>query len=187
MNNRLTRRFCVLAAVSALSLVSGVLTLAASVPARAAAASFPLRNYNNFSRCLGISGGRHDAPAILWDCNGHPDQQWRFGVSVHYNGLTWYQLINSDNQCLGVLGSSISQGAKVVGWDCTGNTDQYWWEDTHFTICGGFHPFFNLNAVVKSNFYVFGVSGNKTSEDAPILLWEFQGIQRGCNNQEWAG
>ena len=140
MTNRLTRRFRMLAAVSALGLVSGMLTLAAAVPARAAAASFPLRNYNNSSRCLGISGGRHDAPAILWDCNGHPDQRWRFGAKVHYNGLTWYQLIKNDNQCLGVLGSSVSQGAKVVGWDCTGNTDQYWREEDQLYYMRRFSP-----------------------------------------------
>src|SRR6266568_5099483 len=185
MNNRLARRFRVLAAVSALGLVSGMLTLAAAAPSRAATASFPLRNHNNPSMCLGISGGRHDASAILWKCNGHPDQQWRFGGSKSYDGYTWYQLINNDNQCLGVRSGRTFDGARIVGWNCTGHNDQYWYEATSIRVCGGYHPLINLNAFKQGDgSKVIGVKGGVMSKGTPIILYHYQAA---CNNQMWAG
>jgi hypothetical protein len=44
---------------------------------------FNLYNYNSQAAgrtlCLGISGGKDDAPAVQWPCNGHPDQIWLAG------------------------------------------------------------------------------------------------------------
>jgi Ricin-type beta-trefoil lectin domain len=206
MRIRFTARVRIIAVMSALGLAGGMLSLAGA-PARAASAAahstalkrasasatrihlaadpFPLRNYEKSGNwCLGISYGRDNAPAILWGCNGRPDQQWHFGAHTSWDNVTWYQIINNDNQCLGVLNGSTSRGATIVGWNCANHTDQYWWEDTGITICNGYHPLFNFNAALHGSWEVAGVSGGRISQGTPIILYRFQAP---CNNQEWAG
>jgi hypothetical protein len=102
-----------------------------------------------------------------------------------YGTYTFYQLINGDGQCLGVLSSGTTDGSRVYGWGCNGHEDQYWFQDNLWN-CSGYHPLFNLNEFDHGPYTwsAFGVSGNRTSDGTPILLWHFQYT---CNNQEWAG
>lgn len=133
-------------------------------------------HYTNFSSglCLGISGGQDNAPAVQWNCNGHPDQQWTRGA---VNNLGYGQEINLDGECLGVAGGSTAEGATVVGWNCNGHSDQYWYPGT--VTCNGstVEVLFNY----KSN-YVLGVQGGSTANGATLVQWRWQQL---CNNQDW--
>jgi len=140
-------------------------------------------NYNSQAAgrtlCLGISGGDDDAPAVQWTCNGHPDQIWHLGLE--WGNSAYYQLINNDDQCLGVAGGSIAQGARVVGWTCsTGAPNQYW--SAGSASCGLYHPYYNLGTVLDGTDLVLGVSGNSLEAGASVVIWSFQDR---CNNQYW--
>lgn len=173
MRRYLTRRFCLLAAASAAGLAAVLLTPAAPVFANGTANFI---NWNDqYNKCLGIAGGASDADAVLWDCNGHPDQTWHIGQQ-NFDG--YYQLINGDNQCLGVAGGSTTEGADIVGWTCNGHPDQYWLINTNIDCGGGFNPILNFNA----GGYVVAVAGNSTANGAHIVIWPYQGK---CNNQFW--
>jgi hypothetical protein len=144
---------------------------------------FNFYNYNSQAAdrtlCLGISGGKDDAPAVQWTCNGHPDQIWHLGLE--WFNSPYYQLINNDHQCLGVADGSIAQGARVVGWTCqTGAPNQYWAAGS--TSCGSYHPYYNLGAVLDGANMVLGVSGNSLQAGASVVIW---GFQARCNNQFW--
>jgi Ricin-type beta-trefoil lectin domain-like len=144
---------------------------------------FNFYNYNSqaagHTLCLGISGGKDDAPAVQWPCNGHPDQIWHLGQE--FGNGPYYQLINSDHQCLGVAGGSIAQGARVVGWTCeAGALNQYWAAGSE--SCGFYHPYYNLGAVLDGADMVLGVSGNRLQAGASVVIW---GFQDRCNNQYW--
>jgi Ricin-type beta-trefoil lectin domain-like len=134
-------------------------------------------NYNS-GRCLGITGGEHEAPAVQFTClSGHPDQQWHTGAA---NSAGYYQIVNGDGQCLGVQGGSTAQGARVYGWNCLGpsHPDQYWLYDGNIT-CGTYYsPIINY----KSG-RVLGVAGNSTANGAAVVIWSYQGV---CNNQFWS-
>jgi hypothetical protein len=141
------------------------------------AASFRVVNFHS-GRCLGITGGRKNAPAVQWSCNTHPDQQWHWGSqnSAHHG---WFQLINGDGECLGVAAGSKKEGAQVVGWTCDGSShlDQYW--APVGATCSGYVPLEDLNSG-----FVLGVSANSTAQGAKIVQWRYQGV---CNNQFWFG
>jgi Ricin-type beta-trefoil lectin domain len=197
MNRRRTRRIRLLTPVSVLCLAGSMLSMAAA-PAGAASASrnvgwaaresisaihgrragtataFTIHNLNS-GLCLGISGGRDNAPAVQWNCNGHPDQIWQAGSAYGNTGFS--QLINGNGQCLGVAGGSTAAGAHVVSWTCnTAHQDQYWRQD-NFTCAGGYFPILNLSSNL-----VLGVSGNSFSAGAAVVIWPFQNE---CNNQFW--
>jgi len=161
--------------------------LAGSVPTRATARSdasdgtialdsvytFVLFNLNSFL-CLGISGGDDDAPAVQWTCEEVPNQEWHYGSE--YGNSGYYQLINGDGECLGVAGSSKSQGARVVGWTCNGHLDQYW---QGVGISDG-TVFYNYNSGL-----VLGVAGNSKAVGAAVVQWPFQGDIETALNQFW--
>ena len=133
-----------------------------------------LVNYNSHL-CLGIAGGRANARAVQWNCNNSANQAWHWGAE--YGNSGYYQLVNGDNQCLGIRGGSTAVGAQVVGWNCLpGHRDQYWY--TPGLTCNGYYPIANL----KSG-QVVGVSGNSRSNGANVIQWTYQ---KTCNNQFWA-
>jgi hypothetical protein len=139
--------------------------------------SFQVINYHS-GLCLGISGGRNDAPAVQWGCNGHADQSWHWG-SQNSSFPGWFQLVNGNGSCLGISGGSLNQGAQAVGWSClgSGHFDQYWAPVN--ASCSGYVPLANLNSG-----YVLGVAGNSLSQGANVVQWGYQGV---CNNQFWFG
>ncbi|HTX27834.1 MAG TPA: RICIN domain-containing protein [Streptosporangiaceae bacterium] len=133
-------------------------------------------NFNS-GDCLGILGGADDAPAVQWPCDGSANQGWTFG-SEYGDDSGYYQLVNGDGQCLGVLGGSTGEGAPVYGWTCLGPThpDQYW-RKVQSGIVPGYHYLENLNSGL-----VVGVSGNSTAEGASVVQWADQDT---ANNQLW--
>jgi len=139
-----------------------------------AAAGAQITNYNSHL-CLGISGGRDNAPAIQWRCDGSPNQAWKWGSGYGDSGAR--QLVNGGGECLGVLGGSTRIGAQIAGWTCVpAHQDQYWIPLGN--SCGGYYPIENL----KSH-QVIGVSGNSTAEGAHVVQWT---DQHQCNNQFWS-
>jgi hypothetical protein len=195
-------RVGLLAVVSVLGLVLSVLaampvgaaTSRAAIPAASSTASlvlaqnssttFEILNYNSLvvskDLCLGITGGEDDAPAVLWPCNGSKNQTWHWSGETINNSFD-QQLVNGNNECLGIAGGSSQNGAEVVGWSClTGHPDQYWFPDLDAMICGAnFEPFYNYNSGD-----VLGVAGNSTTAGASIIQWD--NFQQECNNQLWS-
>jgi len=185
------KRICLLTAAAGLSLATSMLGLAAATaPAAQAAtrpsqpgtarnllgASAPLHsgtagdpffivNYNS-GLCLGISGGADDAPAVQWNCESVANQEWHVGAELGSTG--YYQFVNGDGQCLGIAGSSTSEGARAYGWTCNGHHDQYWY------ATGGVA--FNYNSGD-----VLGVAGGSTAVGAAVVQWPFTGAA----NQYW--
>src|SRR5215469_12098266 len=153
----------------------GSARLLAHVPAGATANTFELVNEHSHL-CLGISGGLDNAPAVQFACNGHPDQQWRWGSGNHSDG-DYVQLINNDNECLGVAGGSTATDARVVGWQCLGSnhTDQYWFADSTdaamdcYPLGGGVMFLVNFHSDDA-----VGVLGNSTASDASVVQWSLQ-------------
>ena len=173
----LTRKLGLLGALLALIPLGIVLAPSASASAK------PPDNIVNWNTqgaiCLGISGGKTDAPAVVWTCNTHADQLWRQGKE--YGRTGYYQLVNNHNQCLGVSGGSTKEGARVVSWTClTGHKDQYWkWDTTR--NCSYDYLTYNTLDNLKSR-YVLGIAGNSSKSGAAVVIWRYQGK---CNNQFW--
>ncbi len=177
-------------AAAALGVAGTMLGLAAATPADAATTvsahaslsadsdsgpGFTLVNYNS-GDCLGILGGADDAPAVQWPCDGSANQTWTFGRE--YGNSLYFQLVNGDGQCLGVLGGSTAEGASVYGWSCLGpdHPDQYW-EKVRSTSDPDYRYLVNLNSGL-----VVGVLGNSTAEGASVVQWANQNTE---NNQLW--
>ena len=140
--------------------------------------SFLVRNHNS-GKCLGTAGGLGNVDAVQWACGTSPgNQRWHWGRPVgDYPG--WYQLVNSDGDCLGISAGSTREGANAIGWGCLGSKhlDQYWAPLGY--SCGGDMPLENL----KSG-YVLGVSGNSKMNGAHVVQWMFRDQ---CDNQFWSG
>ena len=149
-----------------------------TLPGAGPDSSFLVRN-DNSGKCLGTVGGRDNADAVQWTCGtGAGNQRWHWGQPIGgYPG--WYQLVNSNGDCLGISAGSTRQGANAVGWGCLGSKrlDQYWAPLNY--SCSGDMPLENL----KSG-YVLGVSGNGTKNGAHVVQSIFQDQ---CNNQFWSG
>jgi hypothetical protein len=153
---RLSRKLLVgFAALAAASTVSVNTAQAATFPPNA------IGNWHS-GRCLGIST---NGLAGIWNCTTNPDQTWHWGGSLDPE-VTWFrQLINGNNQCLGVQGGSTAVGARVVAWACDGKPNQYWGPDS---VTG--------EAVLKNlNDGYLGVGGVRVSNGAPVVQWSFTG------------
>jgi hypothetical protein len=131
--------------------------------------------------CLGITGGDDDAPAIQWNCNGDKDQQWHVG-QANSAFPSYYQIVNDDNQCLGISGGKTTEDTQAVGWTCLGSShmDQYWYID--LASCDGISDFSLWNLGSE---YVLGVQGGSITEGAPVVQFAWQ--SNTCNNQNWYG
>jgi hypothetical protein len=145
---------------------SQILT-ASSVPLQSGTASDPFFVVNdNSGLCLGISGGRSDAPAVQWNCEAVANQEWHWGSELGSTG--YFQLINGDGQCLGIGGGSTRAGAPAYGWTCNGHHDQYWFAS------GGVATDYNSQLVL-------GVAGGSTAVGAAVVQWPYTGAA----NQFW--
>jgi hypothetical protein len=112
---------------------------------------------------------------VQWTCNNSANQTWRRGAE--YGNSGYYQVVNGDNQCLGIRGGSTAAGAQVVGWNCLpGHWDQYW--SVPGLTCNGSYPIVNLKSAEVAD-----VSGNSKSNGADVIEWSYQ---KTCNNQFWA-
>jgi hypothetical protein len=83
-------------------------------------ASKQLMVYGN--KCLDANGHgtSNGTKVVIWDCNGHANQQW----NVNGNGtITGVQ----SGLCLDAKGFGTSNGTKVKLWTCgSGQTKQQW-------------------------------------------------------------
>ncbi|RKN77686.1 hypothetical protein D7231_03005 [Streptomyces klenkii] len=92
----------------------------------AAPAAVPLwRSLAGFEKCVGLANNGSTANGtelVLWDCHGHPDQQWAPSAPA---GLI--QSLAAANKCVGLANNgSTANGTRLVVWDCHGNYDQRW-------------------------------------------------------------
>ncbi|MGX5186179.1 RICIN domain-containing protein [Streptomyces avermitilis] len=91
----------------------------------ASAASLGLRN--GYDYCLGSLNGDNRTSARTWNCNGNPDQLWTFKYDAEDVLGKFYQIVNRNGQCLGILNGDTYRGATASVWDCNGNADQKWY------------------------------------------------------------
>ncbi|WP_248963862.1 RICIN domain-containing protein [Sphaerisporangium perillae] len=56
---------------------------------------------------------------IIWDCNGQPNQQWRFNADGTITAV-------GANKCLDVPDNATTNGTKLAVWSCNGGTNQRW-------------------------------------------------------------
>ena len=95
-----------------------------------------IQNYQDPSKCLGVYGSGTSVPTnlVIWDCNGHADQEWQFvpwqvdsrGAPA---GCFVIQNQNAAGKVIGVFNADTSDGAQTVIWDNLseqGHHDQVW-------------------------------------------------------------
>src|ERR1700761_36798 len=157
-------RIRLLATMVMLSLMCALAPVLTAGAASAAPSTFDLVNYVSHY-CLGITGGASDAAAIQWACTESADQTWHWGSQYGTSGYD--QLINNNNQCLSIAGSSTAEGADVVTAACNlHRLDQYW---STIYYGGGYSWFVNYNSG-----QVIGVLGGSTAQGAAIVQWVWQ-------------
>jgi hypothetical protein len=153
----------------------------------ASSTGFELYNLNSHL-CLGINKGADDSPAILWDCNGKPNQNWSGPTQCEGD---YCQLVNGQPQCLGVAGGALengsgtlylNQGTDVVGWQCySSHPDQYWLpEAIVFNEEFQIQDYVDVGATDQSPACV-GVSAGGTTSGDSIVVWPCNGDA----NQDW--
>jgi hypothetical protein len=143
---------------------------------------FTIQNYvTNY--CLGIQGGSTTigTDAVVWNCNGNPDQLWRWeGTPNAYNFL---HLENGNNQCLGVAGGSTAEGAHLINWNCVNHPDQYWGPLASGPTCRNNTAVPAWEALENNDGWVVGTQGGSSAEGTALVQWNFQAK---CNNQYWS-
>ncbi len=152
---------------------------ARSVPASPAATqTFTLYNLGLANRCLGIATNGN---AGSYACNGTADQIWHFGAPNYPTGTlsSFHQLINNHGKCLGVSGSSATEGARVVATTCsTSHADQYWAEYDRRLAASYYYTFLNLHSG-----YVISVASASTFNGQPVIQW----LDEDLLSQYWGG
>jgi hypothetical protein len=82
-------------------------------------------------KCVGVGGARTNdgAPIVEWDCNGSPDQLWKWeakGKTV--NGWPVFQIRNKNSgRCLDVTAFGTRDGTPLQQWSCTGGSNREWY------------------------------------------------------------
>jgi hypothetical protein len=153
----------------------------ASTTAFSAADPFALVNLNADGHCLGINSS---GDAGDWTCTFANDQAWHMGSSWDNDGV-YYQLINTEGQCLGVSGGSMTAGARVVGYAClTSHMDQYWSFVPYDTICEGAGCYYVVQDLNSND--ILGVAGASMANGAAIVQWPWNGVpDEAATNQYW--
>ena len=72
-------------------------------------------------KCLDANGQgtTNGTKAILWTCNGQPNQQWKLNVNGTITGV-------QSGLCLDVSGAATGNGSPVQLWTCNGQSNQGW-------------------------------------------------------------
>jgi hypothetical protein len=150
---------------------------------------FTLKNWSD-GMCLGIAANAYEGDAVQWKCNGSTNQSWAYGAELGSTGF--YQLVNGNNSCLGILGGSTANGAQVVGWQClaTNPANQFWYWGDYLAVVA---DCIKANGDVYTYYWplnnwavdgdVAGVNRASTAEGADIVNWQYQ---TECNNQAWS-
>jgi len=155
---RLARTVC--ASASAAALLFGAGPALADPPPTG-----PLGNFLNIhsNLCVGVSGGY----AVLENCYADTqDELWNLrSTFTDILGVTWYQYVNGNGQCLGIAGASTAEDARVVARDhecgtISTNPDQFW--SNPDSVDGG--DMYNFDTQ-----WVLGVQGASTAPGAAIL------------------
>jgi hypothetical protein len=155
----------------------GVVSAGTAAEAHGTGTPFLIISYPDQQMCLGIAGGLHNSPAVLWTCDDQAaNQRWHIGDFDPSNPL-FTQLINDNGDCLGVQGGSTTKGARIYGWQCLGPAapNQYW----HMrTGCG-------ISTII-ANFggsqYVLGTAGGAETAGTAIVQWSYPDV---CDNRTW--
>lgn len=123
---------------------------------------------NEDGLCLGIQGGKSDAPAVQFTCEVAANQDWHWGSEL--GATNYFQLENGDNQCLAVAAGSKARGARVYGWRClgTGHPDQYWANGANSSGKG------NGIIINYHSKLVLGVAAGSTKPGADIVQWSIK-------------
>ncbi|MFB7591238.1 RICIN domain-containing protein [Streptomyces sp. NPDC056169] len=124
------------------------------------------------NKCLAIYGQAppQGAPAVLWDCNGNPDQRWTHVAA----GEGYVKLANDNNGCIDIPNSSREWGVQAIQWTCHNGHNQQW----------------RVEPLADSSFRLrnrvsglcLDASGYGGSNGTPLIQWECNG----GNNQRWA-
>jgi hypothetical protein len=148
------------------------------LPPPGSSGSFEIIGAYTNGYCLGIKGGSTTpgTPAVLWNCNGNPDQQWRW---VHVTS-GYGELENGHNDCLGINAGNDTEGNYLVAFTCYNNStthpDQFWTEVAAPSGCSGGSALGDLDGGVA------GTKGGSVAENTEIVIWNYQ-VK--CNNQIW--
>jgi len=154
-----------------------------AIPVPAVVATFEEVNWQS-GKCMGLAGGSSTpgTDAVLWNCNGHPDQQWSIRSTATVNGFKYDQFESNDGAlCLGVAGGSTAEGAKLVGWPCLGTDHPDQWWRVQPVGCGS--PYNDAFQNLQDG-WVIGTQGGSLAEGTDLVQWKTQGL---CNNQVWYG
>jgi hypothetical protein len=122
--NKMKKSSCLLKAALLTALVSGLMSLLGSSPARAAVLSFGNFPGNVFGgdNCADVRGGSlaNGTPVDAFNCTAAPNQQFEF------NGKTIYAL--GGQTCLDVASpnSMPTAGTLVDSFPCNGGPNQQW-------------------------------------------------------------
>lgn len=132
--------------------------------------------------CLGITGGNHNAPAVVWTCNGAPDQRWHLGTA-YPTASQYSQLKNDNGDCLGVQGGSTAPNARIYAWTCQpGVPNQYW--NFGPALCGGGQSVVDLGSGLVLSTAIESLADAPTN--TPIgnaVVQEL--LSSHCNTQYW--
>jgi hypothetical protein len=130
------RRLRATLAIAAASLLGLSLTsLVQAAPANATPVLFALVNAHSLD-CMS-NGGALNAYVSQYNCNGSKSQAWYFGGT---HGA--YQQIKNyaTNQCVGVQGGSLANGARIWMGNCSSNDIFYWQKELECTFIVGCAP-----------------------------------------------
>jgi len=82
-------------------------------------------------KCLAVrSAATGDgAKVIEWDCNGNPDQSWKWEPKGRdFDGWPVYQFRNRNSgRCLDIPGFATADETQLVQWSCNGGWNQEWY------------------------------------------------------------
>jgi hypothetical protein len=122
--------------------------------------------------CLGTTGNAIDTTAIMVTCDAYTNAQlWTVQPIPHTSDI---HLINEMGQCLGVGGSSRTNGHAVWSWTCDNGAEQEWYPATRDN---GAHTMLdNINSGL-----CLSVAGGSLAVGASVIQWT-------CENtpdQQW--
>ncbi len=161
-----------------LSIIAGSLCVTSPASAQNTLVNLKgLADYDKFF-CMGVAGGNRNlgTPIILWDCDGHPDQNWDFPY-VSGEGWRIRDDASGPQECLTVNGNG--DGTPAVTELCDTATNELW-----NPVFAATDPFGNscyyFQGVASGR--VLGVSDGMIQNGTPIILWDYI---NGDDDQLW--
>lgn len=124
-------------------------------------------------KCVDIPGLEGGQVLQIWDCNGHPNQNWGYD----YDSMSIYASDSASDAslCLDIPGGAVEQGAKVWTWACDHTLhQQQWWVPPRF---GGWSIQSGLEAFTAC----FDLAGQIANNGSPIQMYECNGFE----SQQW--